>query len=157
MRALVVYYSHSGNTRRLAEQIAQESGGVLLELVPQDPYPAAYRALVTQATRELREGVLPALSGELPEIDGFDVVFIGTPNWCGTAAPPVLTYLSQTDLRGRRVAPFCTHGGGGTGHIGADVAHACPGAQVGEMLAVAGAAVEPGTVREWVRRVCNIS
>lgn len=115
MKALVVYYSHSGNTRRLAEQIAQESGGVLLELVPQNPYPAAYRALVTQATRELREGVLPALSGELPKIDGFDVVFIGTPNWCGTAAPPVFTYLSQTDLRGRRVAPFCTHGGGAQG------------------------------------------
>lgn len=95
MRALVVYYSHSGNTRRLAEQIAQESGGVLLELVPQNPYPAAYRALVTQATRELREGVLPALSGELPKIDGFDVVFIGRP----TGAAPQRRRYSLTFRR----------------------------------------------------------
>lgn len=88
MKSLILYYSHSGNTRRLAELIALETGGALLEILPKTAYPQDYTTVVNQARRELQTGFRPALKTEAPDLAGYDLLFIGTPNWW--SSPPRL-------------------------------------------------------------------
>jgi flavodoxin len=125
-QTLVVYYSRSGNTRTIANLIHQEVGGTLHEIEPKAPYPRSYDATVDQAKVEIQAGYKPALRSELDSVKEYDTVFVGSPNWWSTIAPPVTTFLSQHDLSGKTVAPFCTHGGGGLGRIGQDIAKLCP-------------------------------
>lgn len=153
-KVLVVYFSHSGNTRVLAEQIHELAGGDIFELVPAAPYPAEYDAVVEQAKRELQAEFKPKLKG-LPDLKSYDVVFIGSPNWWNTFAGPVRTFLSGNDLGGKTVVPFITHGGSGLGRMPADVARLCPKAKVAEGLAVWGNDVKNarGDVAAWLRRI----
>ena len=99
MKSLIVYFSHSGTTRRLAELIAKETGGDLLELVPEIAYPRDYSTVVAQAKRELQSGYRPALKTASPNLSAYDMVFVGTPNWWSSPAPPVLTFLEQAGYR----------------------------------------------------------
>jgi len=123
---LIVYYSRSGNTRKIAGLIQQEVGGTLHEIQPEAPYPRSYDATVDQAKREIQAGYKPALKSDLDSVEAYDTVFVGSPNWWNTIAPPVATFLSEHDLSGKTVVPFCTHGGGGLGRIGQDIARLCP-------------------------------
>lgn len=93
MKSCIIYYSHSGHTRRLAEQIAKETHGDLLELVPEIPYPQDYSTVVAQAKKELQQKVRPKLKTRVPDLSAYDMLFIGTPNWWSSPAPPVLTFL----------------------------------------------------------------
>ncbi|MCC8108969.1 MAG: NAD(P)H-dependent oxidoreductase [Planctomycetes bacterium] len=133
---LVAYYSHSGNTRAIAECIGRRTGGTVTSIFPIQAYPKAYDAVVEQAKKEIRAGTMPDLAGDA-RTEPFDVVFVGTPNWWSTMAPPLKTFLSRHDLAGKVVAPFCSHGGGG-GHIEQDIRAACPGADVKTALVVSG-------------------
>lgn len=112
-RVLVAYYSYSGNTRAAAQAVHQAVGGTLLEIKPAQEYPADYNRCVEQAKKECREGFCPPLATAIPDMSAYDVVFVGTPNWWSTMAPPVRTFLSQAKLSGKTVIPFVTHGGGG--------------------------------------------
>ena len=110
-KVLVAYFSHSGNTREMARQIAEATNGDLFEIVPQSAYPAQYDAVTAQAKREIGRGYRPALKGRLPDIGAYDVVFVGSPCWWGTVAPPVATFLAAYDWSGKTVAPFMTQRG----------------------------------------------
>ena len=123
---LVVYFSRSGNTRKIANLIHQEVGGTIHEIRPKVPYPNSYDAVVDQAQKEIQAGYKPALQSTLDHIESYDTVFVGSPNWWSTIAPPVATFLSEYDLSGKTIVPFCTHGGGGLGRIGRDIAKLCP-------------------------------
>jgi flavodoxin len=123
---LIVYYSRSGNTRRIANLIHQQVGGTLHEIQPEEPYPGSYNATVDQAKKEIQAGYKPALRSTLDDIESYDTVFVGSPNWWDTIAPPVATFLSEYDLSGKTIVPFCTHGGGGLGRIGQDIAKQSP-------------------------------
>lgn len=135
---LVAYYSHSANTRSIAELIQQKVGGTLYEIQPEVAYPTAYNTVVDQAKKEIQAGFRPPLKTEIEQIAAYDVVFVGTPNWWSTVAPPVAAFLAGHDLAGKTVAPFCSHGGGGAGHIERDIAALCPGATVRPILALQG-------------------
>jgi len=124
--ALIVYYSRSGNTRRIAMLVHQEMGGTLHEIEPEAPYPRSYDATVDQAKKEIEAGHRPALESTLDSVESYNTIFVGSPNWWSTIAPPVATFLSEHDLSGKTVVPFCTHGGGGLGRIGRDIARLCP-------------------------------
>ena len=93
-KVLVAYFSHSGNTRAVAERIAAATGADLVEIVPQKPYPAEYRAVVDQARREIGADYRPALKTDLPDAGRYDVIYIGSPCWWSTVAPPVATFLA---------------------------------------------------------------
>ena len=153
MRTLVAYYSHSGNTRYLAELIARETGGTLLELMPAMPYPQEEDALLDQVREEVRAGFCPPLIGKLPALEDCDTLFIGTPNWCGGMAPPVRSFLSQGDFTGKRVAPFCTHGGGGAGQIRQDMARLCRNAVILSELSVYEHTAIPRVIQKWLRLI----
>lgn len=128
-KLLIAYYSHSGNTKGLAELIRTETGGALLEIKPAEPYPSAYQAVVDQAKEEIRAGFRPEIR-ETADVGPYDVVLVGSPNWWSTIAPPVASFLERCDLTGKTVVPFCTHGGGGMAGLARDTRALCPGSKV---------------------------
>jgi flavodoxin len=123
---LVVYFSRTGNTRRIANLIHQEVGGNIHELRPKVPYPDEYDAVVEQAGKEIQAGYKPVLQSTLEHIESYDTIFVGSPNWWSTIAPPVASFLAGYDLAGKTIVPFCTHGGGGLARLGKDIAKLCP-------------------------------
>ena len=128
---LIAYYSWSGNTREIARLIKQETGGTLFEIEPVQPYTTDYSAAVVQAREEIRSGFRPELKA-MPDMTSYSVVFLGTPIWCSTMAPPLASFVSRFDLESKIVAPFHTHGGGGGGLFEKDVARMCPNSTVKE-------------------------
>lgn len=129
-KILIVCYSWSGNTRVAAQEIAKASGGKLFEIQPVKPYPADYRACVDQAKIECRNGATPALVA-LPEgLENYEVIFVGSPNWWGTMAPPLRTFLTSKALEGKTIVPFFTHGGGGMQNCERDVRALCAKSKV---------------------------
>lgn len=112
-RVLIAYYSWGGTTRHAAEAIQRCTGGTLLEIKPVTPYPTDYDECVQKAKEDIKSGVRPELIPANTDVALYDVIFIGSPNWWSTIAPPVSTFLSQNNLSGKKVAFFQTHGGGG--------------------------------------------
>ena len=138
MKALVVYYSYSGITRRLAEDIALITDGELRELKPQKPYSFSYNTAVKEVREEIEKGYCPPLAEGAEPVEGAEVIFIGSPNWLKTFAPPVLTFLKTVNLSGRTIIPFCTHGGGGFGRMIEDYKRECRNSIIKEGIALKG-------------------
>lgn len=135
----IVYYSQSQvrNTALVAEWIQKHVGGDLVPIEMVEPYPDAYFATLKVAYRHRKEGVHPMIK-TIPPLDGYDIVFVGSPIWFGTYAPPMATFFDANKLAGKTVAPFCTHGGGGAGKFFDDIRTACPGARTLEGLVIRG-------------------
>lgn len=126
---LIAYYSWSGNTRKIAELIGRKTDGPLFEIKPAQPYTTDYRAAVAQAKEEIRSGFQPELEA-VPETASLRAVFLGTPIWWHTMAPPIASFIHHLNLKDKIVVPFHTHGGGGGGTFEADIARMCPHATV---------------------------
>ena len=135
----VVYYSQSkvGNTATVAKWIAKHTGGELVPIETMEAYPDAYGDTLKAAKKDMDSGGTRAIKSVHP-LDGYDVVFIGSPIWYGTYAPPVAEFFKTHSFAGKTVAPFCTHGGGGAGRYFVDVRKACPAATVKEGLTIRG-------------------
>ena len=138
MKPLIVYYSYSGITRRLAEDIALITDGNLRELKPQKPYSFSYNTAVKEARAEIEKGCCPPLLKGAEPIDDTDVIFVGSPNWLKTFAPPVLSFLRSVDLSGKTIIPFCTHGGGGFGRMIEDYKRECKNSIIKDGIALRG-------------------
>ena len=110
---LILFYSWSGNTAKLAKMIQEKVGGDLFEIKAQKPYSNKYALCIAQAgkeklTRSYRDVVA------LPEnLADYDCVYVGSPVWYGGWSFPMLVALKKLDLSGKNLLPFCTHGGGG--------------------------------------------
>lgn len=124
-KILVVYFSHTGNTREVAASIQKITGGDIFEIVPLKKYPDDYEELKRVAKKELKSGDKPPLKSKAANLKSYDIVFIGYPIWWGTFPAPVRTFLSENDLSGKTVIPFCTHLGSGLGNSVKDVAGLC--------------------------------
>ena len=135
-RLLVVYYSLSGNTERIAKRLAERYDAervVKIETVT--PYTGNYNEIVDQGQREVESGFQPeirlvdAYSGKeiTLDLDWYDYIAIGTPTWWYTYAPAVAAFLKMFDWDDRTIIPFQTHGGW-KGHVMADFKKACGGA-----------------------------
>lgn len=126
---LVAYYSWLGNTKRIATLVQRATGGTLFEIEPVESYTTDYNAAVAQAKKEIQAGFRPELK-VIPETASYAVVFLGTPIWWHTMAPPLATLIDSVDLKGKTVAPFYTHGGGGSGTYERDTARMCQGSTI---------------------------
>lgn len=129
-KALVVYYSYSDTTRSLAEDIALIADADIRELIPEKPYSFTYNGATKEARNEIERGYCPKLLSGSEDITDYEHIFIGTPNWFKSFAPPILTFLRSVDLEGKTVIPFCTHGGGGFGQIEVNISKECPNAKM---------------------------
>ncbi len=157
-KVLIAYYSWSGNTKAAAEQIQKSIGGELFEIVPATPYPTDYRACVDQARQEIRQGARPELAGTLKDISKYEVVFVGSPNWCGTMAPPVATFLASYDWSGKTLVPFFTHGGGGVQNCERDMRKMCPGIPMRKAGVFSGSRAKSGSagIAEWANEAVTV-
>jgi len=150
---LIAYYTHSGNTQKLANLIRSGTGGTVFEIQPETRYPESYNVVVDQAKREIKAGYRPVLTSKIDDIGQYDTIFIGTPNWWSTVAPPVAAFLAEYDLSKKTVVPFCTHGGGGEGHVIADIEKMCPNATLLPGFAVYGNTAAPPQVSAWLKKI----
>lgn len=154
-KSLVLYYSWSGNTRKIAELIARKTGTDLRELQPENAYPQNYDDVLNQAKREIQGKWYPALRPLNMDWDTYETVYLGTPNWWSTMAPPVASFLNEVMPTEKSIAPFCTHGGGGAGHIAKDMARFCIGCDVLPLLTVQGdgGAQAERLVEQWLKQI----
>lgn len=143
-----------GNTEIAAEFIRKAVGGDLFEIQTVKEYAREYRACCEEARKELREGVRPALKKCPDSLDGYDIIFVGYPNWCGTMPMAVFSFLERYDLRGKKILPFCTNEGSGMGMSERDLKEICKGAEVMKGLSVRGATVDEseGEIAAWALR-----
>ena len=154
-RILVAYFSHSGNTREIADQIHKSVGGDMFEIQTVKRYRNDYDAVVKQAKEELDSGYKPALKTKIDNIKSYDLIFIGYPNWWGTIPAPIRTYLSEYDLSGKTIVPFCTHAGSGVGRSVTDISKLCLKSTLQDGVAIWGGDVktEQNKVSEWLRKI----
>jgi flavodoxin len=154
-KTLIIYYSHSGNTRKLANYIQTQVGGDIIELQPITPYPDKYQAVTEQVKRELESGFLPPLQTKIENLASYDHIFIGSPIWWGTIAPPIRTFLTERDLAGKTIIPFVTHGGSGLSRSVDDIKVLCPKATVLQGLAIRGdrTPYAHDEIRQWLQNL----
>ena len=123
-KTLVVYYSASGNTERVAQEIAATAGADLFEIVPTEPYTDDDLDWMDDNSRVTREHEdeslrdVPLTTTEVPNWDSYDTVFIGYPIWWGIAAWPTNGFVSANDFTGKTVIPFATSSSSGMGDSG---------------------------------------
>lgn len=151
-KALVVYYSLFQNTKNLALEIAMQTGGTIRELIPDKNYSFDYNTACKEVRNEISRGFCPKLISGNEPIDDYQIIFIGTPNWFKTLAPPVMSFLRQHDFTGKTIIPFCTHGGGGFSQIENDIAKECTKSIILSGIAVNGIA-ESEEVTKWLETI----
>jgi flavodoxin len=157
-KILVVYFSKTGNTREIANQLHKIVGGDIFEIQAVKSYPDDYEELKTVAKEELASKFKPPLKTKIDNIGSYDLVFIGYPIWWGTFPAPVKTFLSEYDLSGKTIVPFCTHEGSGLGQSIADISELCPKSTLLEGAAIWGREVKnaQSNVSEWLRKISII-
>ena len=110
-KILIVYFSHSGNTRFMAKEIQTQTGGNLYEVKTINPYPQDYDSVVDVAKKEQKANFRPPLATKLANPNEYDVIFIGYPNWWGTIPMALFTFFEETSFEGKTLIPFSTHEG----------------------------------------------
>lgn len=154
-KVLVAYFSRSGNTRTVANQIKDLTGGDIFEIRVAKPYPTEYRQCTEVAKKEKEADARPALKEKVGDMNVYDVIFVGYPNWWGTAPMAIWTFLESYNLSGKTVIPFCTHGGGGEQNCFKDfVKHTGKAtAKKGFIINGANASSARPQVEKWLREV----
>ncbi|MBR4682684.1 MAG: hypothetical protein IKP06_05235 [Elusimicrobiaceae bacterium] len=108
-KVLVVYYSWTGHTQDIAEQIAALTKGDTYRIQTQEEFKSS-PAFYARIKKELGNKIYPPLEGALPDISQYDTVFVGGPVWWYTMATPLYSFLGQVDFKGKKVIPFSTQG-----------------------------------------------
>lgn len=129
MKPVVIYYSLSGNTKKIAEEIHKSIGGDIAEIKTVKPYEGTYNAIVDQGHKEVNSGYSPAIEPLGVDLKNYDTVILGTPVWWYTFAPAVKTFFEENDLSGKTVYPFATNGGW-LGHTFEDIKKMCRSSDV---------------------------
>lgn len=168
-RALVVYFSRAdenygvgyiekGNTRILAEMIAEATGADTFEIKPAKPYPKEYTPATEVAKQEKNDNARPEIVGTMPDVSGYDVVFVGYPIWWGDLPMSCYTFFEKVKLEGKTIAPFCTHEGSGLSGTDSNIANATK-AKVTEALVMKGSVAQNSRdeakkeVTDWLKKL----
>lgn len=166
-KILVAYFSRAGenygvgviekgNTRIIAEMIADEKKADTFEIARVTPYPQGYDDCTDVAKKEQNDNARPELTAKVDNFDDYDVIFLGYPNWWGDMPMPVYTFLESYDFSGKTVIPFCTHGGSGLSNTVNSIKSECKNATVLDGLAIPGTTAQnkqdeaKNTVVQWL-------
>lgn len=153
-KALVVYFSWGGNTRTVANQIGEITGAEVFELLPATPYTRDRDVIEEVAKREVREGYQPPLEALPANLEQYDVIYVGSPCWFATIAPPVATFMVTAQLSGKKIVPFMTHEGSRMGRSIEDMKQLAPKANITEGLSIIGSRVAQSEeqITVWLKK-----
>jgi len=155
-KSIVAYYSRKGknylngsivdlsvgNTEVVAKKIQAFTGSDLFKIDTVKPYPEDYTETTKVAIDEKKRNARPELKEVIVDMDAYEVIYLGYPNWCGTFPMAVFTFLEEYDFNKRTILPFCTHEGSGQGNSERDIKKLCPNAKVMTGLAIRGGSVK---------------
>ena len=153
--SLIVYFSWSGNTESVANEIQAQTGADIFEIIPAEPYTDDYDTLLDIAQEEQASDARPAIAETVENFEQYDTVYFGFPNWWGDMPMILYTFLDEYDFSGKTIAPFVTSGGSGfSGSIGT-IESMEPEATVTEGLSLGSSqAAEPAAaVTEWLAAI----
>jgi len=167
-KILIAYYSRKGqnyldgrivnlpvgNTEVAAKKIQAITGGDLFHIDTVVAYPKNYTETTEVAMAEKKTNARPELTDIVKDMDAYDVVYLGYPNWWGTFPMAVFTFLESYDFAGKTIIPFCTHEGSGLGSSERDIKKLCPSANVEKGIAIKGGSVNSadGAIQSWISK-----
>ena len=149
--SLVLYFSHSGTTKKAAQRIKNLANADILRIVERDKYPSDYEKTTKRAVREIKKKSYPAVSTQIMNLNKYNTIYLGFPIWDGTVPRVVETFLRKNNWKGKTIAPFCTSGGSGIGKAAKQIKKRCKGAKV-----MSGLVANEGTsaeVKEWLQKI----
>jgi flavodoxin len=154
-KVLVTYFTHSGNTKTVAEKICEQLNAELSELKTVDIYPVKYNLVVDQAKKEITNNYRPELLSTKENLNEYDIIVIGYPMWWYTCPMAIFSFLEQYDFKGKTILPFCTHEGSGLSTSVEDIKKSVPTAIVKEGLAIRGSKVKESDsiIKAWLSKV----
>lgn len=154
MKMLIIYFSHSGNTRQVAREIQALTHAEMVEILPQIPFPENYDKLVELAEKQASEHYLPAFKVEgHVDFNDFNVIFLGFPIWAYTMPMIIYSFLDKHKFAGKKIVPFCTQMGSGLADSEQRLRELCPHADILPGLAIWGskAAESSQLVKDWLK------
>lgn len=167
-KILTVYYSRKGenywngsiknfkkgNTERVAEFIKKAVGGDIFEVDSVKTYDADYNKCIQEVKAELQSKERVAVKSYLENLEDYDTIFVGYPNWWGTMPMVMFTFLEHYNLSGKTIIPFCTNEGSGMGKSESDLKNICKGAVIKKGLSIHGAEAEnsENKVTDWAKK-----
>ena len=151
-KILIAYFSWGGNTEGIAEEIRRQTGADLFEITMVNPYSSDYNTVLDEAQRDQKAQARPELASHVENMEQYDTIMIGYPNWWASIPMPVASFLEEYDFSGKTILPFCSHGGGRFGQSLTAIAKLVPDAAMGEALSVhySGGSELPDDVAEWL-------
>lgn len=144
-KILIVYLTRTGNTEAVARMIQKKTGGDLISLELETPYPKGYQAIVKQVSDENEKGFLPPLKTKI-DVQKYQTIFLGFPTWGMQLPPPMKSFLKGNDLSGKTVVPFNTNAGYGIGSSFQTVRELCPKCTVLEGFEIKGGIERDGVL-----------
>lgn len=142
----------TGNTGVVAAMIAETTGADLFSIQTVEKYPDTYDATIDQGQQERNANARPALASHAEDLDRYDVVFLGFPNWWGDMPMAMYSFLDEVDLSGKTIVPFVTSGGSGFSRTISTIESMESGANVQEGLSISGSSATEAQaqVNEWL-------
>lgn len=152
-KVLIAFFSWGGNTRGIAEEIQAQTGADLFEITLVNPYSNDYNTVLDEAQRDQNEQARPELAVHVEDMEEYDTVILGYPNWWASIPMPIASFLEEYDFSGKTIIPFCSHGGGRFGQSLTAIAKLVPDAEMGEALSVhySGGSDLPDEITEWLK------
>lgn len=145
-------YITVGNTEKAANMMAEKTGADLFKIEQKIPYAADYNTCIAEAKRDKNAKARPELVTMLPNLDAYDEIYLGYPNYWGTMPMAVYTFLEAYDFTGKTIYPFCTHEGSGLSGTERDIKNTAKGAIVAKGLAIHGSSVDSSEkmIERWL-------
>ena len=156
MSKLVVFYSRAdenyfggayryievGNTEKVANMISDITGANKFKIQQVEPYSAKYSVCIDEAKRNLKEKARPEIINMPNNIDDYDEIYLGYPNWWSTMPTTVMTFLESYDFTNKHIYPICSHEGSGMGRSESDLKKLCPNSILHKGLSIHGSHVD---------------
>ena len=151
-KVLIAFFSWGGNTKGIAEEIQSQTGADLFEIELVHPYSTDYNTVLDEAQRDQNAQARPEIKNHVENMEQYDTVILGYPNWWASIPMPIATFLEEYDFSGKTIIPFCSHGGGRFGQSLTAIAKLAPDAAMGEALSVhySGGSSLSSDVSEWL-------
>lgn len=112
-KMLVLYYSETGTTKTVAEELQKQLNADIESIEAVEPYSGNFQETIQRGQREMQSGEWPAIKPIQKKIADYDIIFLGYPIWFGTYANPIVTLIKENDFAGKTIVPFCSFGSGG--------------------------------------------